>query len=639
MAPKKPSQPRDRAGPPPNPKGKGRAKTPDNVENQDPPGSPSTSQPRFTEMPSSNLDLRDQPGFTTEKWDPKNKRAPEHSTTKAGLRSNRRDDDASDSWMSDDSIMKDMAGHPQSELINHFTNLPRPANTAGTGVHAAQPSGGTSTADTSPFPSSVLNLREDASTSTSSLLQPPTRDDHSSSASSRGSKRRRGPSPQPSRASRRPSTRARHESPPQHSLATEQQIAMLREQVRLQQAEVDTINRQMRNAYDAGFAQGQSAGYQAAMNSMLAGGNRPNPRESRMAEEDEADDLRRALDESRLNPRPSRPTQNPGAGPSRSSERPAQNRNEGARTRGPNPNMPIVTTSGDYREYEFTSVRRGGVEYPHERYPGLTSLPFPVAEMTFPRRGVAVVRVPRTIPSVEESTTYSDLWANFADGRTVPDPIRRLSRALGASFSEFEARDAVLGYGLVRRINAALHGVLDRDAVHAFLVTLAAFDRTLRLTEGSDSLWSRLLQRHRNLPLGVWTEIRAYQHPEIYPRNDFGITFTPPSNPNNPWGITTLWQRDEFMQILLAVRPSLVDLRRLLTYTDVFLRTRTARRPLPGTYLNAENPEQTYTASFIRGPGTPHAFIEGPVATGPQAHADEMEVEHDLPRNTPSRPT
>jgi hypothetical protein len=100
-----------------------------------------------------------------------------------------------------------------------------------------------------------------------------------------------------------------------------------------------------------------------------------------------------------------------------------------------------------------------------------------------------------------------------------------------------------------------------------------------------------------------------------------------------------LWQRDEFMQILLAVRPSLVDLRRLLTYTDVFLRTRTARRPLPGTYLNAENPEQTYTASFIRGPGTPHAFIEGPVATGPQAHADEMEVEHDLPRNTPSRPT
>ena len=265
---------------------------------------------------------------------------------------------------------------------------------------------------------------------------------------------------------------------------------MLREQVRLQQAEVDTINRQMRNAYDAGFAQGQSAGYQAAMNSMLAGGNRPNPRESRMAEEDEADDLRRALDESRLNPRPSRPTQNPGAGPSRSSERPAQNRNEGARTRGPNPNMPIVTTSGDYREYEFTSVRRGGVEYPHERYPGLTSLPFPVAETTFPRRGIAVVRVPRTIPSVEESTTYSDLWANFADGRTVPDPIRRLSRALGASFSEFEARDAVLGYGLVRRINAALHGVLDRDAVHAFLVTLAAFDRTLRLTEGSDSLWS-----------------------------------------------------------------------------------------------------------------------------------------------------
>src|SRR6266849_5775792 len=169
MAPKKPSQPRDHAGPPPNPKGKGRAKTPDNVENQDPPGSPSTSQPRFTEMPSSNLDLRDQPGFTTEKWDLKNKRAPEHSTMKAGLHSNCRDDNASDSWMSDNSIMKDMAGHPQSELINHFVNPPCPANSVGTGGYATQPSRGMSTADTSPFPSSVLNLCEDASTSMSSL--------------------------------------------------------------------------------------------------------------------------------------------------------------------------------------------------------------------------------------------------------------------------------------------------------------------------------------------------------------------------------------------------------------------------------------------------------------------------------------
>ena len=413
---------------------------------------------------------------------------------------------------------------------------------------------------------------------------------------------------------------------------------MLREQLRLQQEEVATIHRQMSNAYDAGYAQGQSAGYQAAMNSIMAGSNIVAPKECRTVEDDEADDLRRALDKSRIDSRPSRPTHTPGAGPSRNNDRPAQGGNEGARTRGPNPNMPVVTVSGEFRDYEFTTVRRGGAEYPHERYPGLTSLPFPLAETTFPRRGVAVVRVPRTIPSIEESTTYSELWANFADGRTVPDPIRRLSRNLGASFSEFEARDAVLGYSLVRRIMAAVHGILDRDAVHAFLVTLAAFDRALRLTDGSDSLWSRLLQRHRDLPLGVWSEIRAYRHPEIYPRNDFGLTFIPPSNPNAPWGITTLWQRDEFMQILLAVRPSLVDLRRLLAYTDVFLRTRTARRPLPGIYLNSENPEQTYTASFIRGTGTPHAFIVSTVATEPTEPAEEMEVDH-LPRNTPSRPT
>jgi len=125
----------------------------------------------------------------------------------------------------------------------------------------------------------------------------------------------------------------------------------------LQQAEVDTINHQMRNTYDAGFAQGQSAGYQAAMNSMIPGDHRPDARDSHMAEEDEAEDLRRALDESRLNTRPARPTQNPGAGPSRSSDRQAPSWNEGTRTRGPNPNMPRITVGDDYREYDFTSVR------------------------------------------------------------------------------------------------------------------------------------------------------------------------------------------------------------------------------------------------------------------------------------------
>ena len=105
-------------------------------------------------------------------------------------------------------LMKDMAGHPQSDLINHFTNLPCPVPSAGTGVYATQPSGGMSTADTSPLPSSILTLHEDASTSASSLLHPPMQDDQSSSASSRGSKRRCGLSPQPSRVSHRPSTRA-----------------------------------------------------------------------------------------------------------------------------------------------------------------------------------------------------------------------------------------------------------------------------------------------------------------------------------------------------------------------------------------------------------------------------------------------
>jgi hypothetical protein len=201
------------------------------------------------------------------------------------------------------------------------------------------------------------------------------------------------------------------------------------------------------------------------------------------------------------------------------------------------------------------------VDYPHERYLGLTSLPFPVVETTFPHRGIAVVRVPHTIPSVEESTTYSDLWANFADGQMVPNPIRRLLRALGASFSEFEACDAVLSYGIVRHIIVALHGVLNRDAIHAFLITLAAFDRTLHLTEDSDSLWSHLLQRHCNLPLGVWTELPTAT-PKFTLVMILGLCSPHPPTP------TTLGESPHYGNGMNLCKFSLLSTPLSLTYVD-----------------------------------------------------------------------
>ena len=54
-----------------------------------------------------------------------------------------------------------------------------------------------------------------------------------------------------------------------------------------------------------------------------------------------------------------------------------------------------------------------------------------------------------------------------------------------------------------------------------------------------------------------------------YPWEDFGLSFTAPSDPSQPWEICTCWRRDDFMQVLLAVRPSLQNLQALLTLANV----------------------------------------------------------------------
>jgi hypothetical protein len=71
------------------------------------------------------------------------------------------------------------------------------------------------------------------------------------------------------------------------------------------------------------------------------------------------------------------------------------------------------------------------------------------------------------------------MWAGFAVGRMVPDPFRCLFEAIRSSYNPLDARDAMLGYGIVRRMADAHDGVLDRHAIHTFLVTLAAFECTL----------------------------------------------------------------------------------------------------------------------------------------------------------------
>jgi hypothetical protein len=182
------------------------------------------------------------------------------------------------------------------------------------------------------------------------------------------------------------------------------------------------------------------------------------------------------------------------------------------------------------------------------------------------------------------------------------------------------------GYSLARRITIQLADIFNRDAINAFLITLAAFDRSLQLTTGRDNLWSAMLARESDRPVDNWNELCSFMNIDTYPREDFGLSFTAPSDPSQPWEIRTRWRRDDFMQVLLAVRPSLQSLQLLLAFADVFICSRPADQPLSGITLGGQTHEQMYTTSFIHGPGTPDAFIVDNTSATEDA-TGEMEVD------------
>jgi hypothetical protein len=259
------------------------------------------------------------------------------------------------------------------------------------------------------------------------------------------------------------------------------------------------------------------------------------------------------------------------------------------------------------------------------KWPGFACIPLPGTwSMTVP--GIARVPGPASPPNPEDATSYLDLWCGFATGRTVPDPIRRLSQAIGSGFDATDTREAIMGYSLVRRITRATAGILDRDAINAFLVTLAAFDRSFQLSGSRVGIWANILERDPDRPLDNWANVHTFTNPETYPRDDFGLRFIPPTDASQPWEIRTLWQRDAFMQVLLALRPSLQSLRQLVAYADVFIRTRPASQPLPGITLPDEQADAMYTMPFIRGAPTTEAFLVDATST-PADPPGKMDVD------------
>jgi hypothetical protein len=126
-------------------------------------------------------------------------------------------------------------------------------------------------------------------------------------------------------------------------------------------------------------------------------------------------------------------------------------------------------------------IQRFGTHFPDPtmvKWPGFACIPLPNA-YTMPHKGLAVVRGPSMPPKPEDATSYLEMWAGFAVGHTVPDPFRHLFEATGSLYNPLDARDAMLGYGIVHRMADTHDGVLDQHTIHTFLATLAAFEHTL----------------------------------------------------------------------------------------------------------------------------------------------------------------
>jgi hypothetical protein len=236
-------------------------------------------------------------------------------------------------------------------------------------------------------------------------------------------------------------------------------------------------------------------------------------------------------------------------------------------------------------------------------------------------------------PKPEGATSYIELWAGFVNGRTVPDPFCRLFNT-GMHFDSSWMCTAVLGYGIAHQIAIVQSCNLNRHAINIFLVTLAAFDCALNLCWHSKrqcTLWELILCCKPLLPTNNWEAVGSFMNRETYILMMFGLTFIPPVDTSRPWGICTLWQCDAFMQVLLAIRPTLDAFNQLLAKEDIIIRMRPANMLFLGITLPNEPANRMYTASFVSGPNRPDVFLDNPLSTTTTEPSGTMEVDKSPP--------
>jgi hypothetical protein len=221
-------------------------------------------------------------------------------------------------------------------------------------------------------------------------------------------------------------------------------------------------------------------------------------------------------------------------------------------------------------------------------------------------------------------------------GLTMPDALTRLFQARGRDLDVTNMRRAGMGYILARRIAVANEGHLTKYALRAFLIVLATYQRFRPLVTG---MWAAMLSGTPQRPLDNWAEVRRFAQHDSSRSSNFGITFTPPASASEPWSIRTQWREDEFMRLLVAIRPSEMSLVHLLYYADAFVRSRPANAPSVGITLPGYTRDDMFSAPFISASRQSDAFITAPAAPassapGPSSMSSPTPMDVDNDANT-----
>ena len=245
--------------------------------------------------------------------------------------------------------------------------------------------------------------------------------------------------------------------------------------------------------------------------------------------------------------------------------------------------------------------------------------------------------MPPVTPPPEEATSYLELWVGFVTGCTLPDALIRIFQARRYALDAGTVRIAVYRYGITRHILKANANTVDKNALHAFLIILAAYQCHQPLLTG---IWARVLQRTREQPLNRWNQVHHFlNHPSLS-TTAFRITFMAPNGNFEPWSIHMHWTTNEFMALLLRIHPSNKALEQLITYADFFVCTRNAGGPLAGHPSVPGLPnDRRFSELFIEALPSPNTFLPEPEALTTASNTPALMEIDSTPHENPAQPS